>query len=153
MKKEIAKNDTVVSHLKCFKTACRSKNIKITPQRIAIYEELANSKDHPTADTIYKRIKKTFPNISLDTVNRTLLTLVDMGQALTVEGTGQPKRFDADLNSHQHFRCLKCKRIVDFSHKPFDNIEIPPIIGEKFTVLRKTVYFEGICNLCKNNSL
>ena len=59
------------------------------------------------------------------------------------------KRFDGNLESHQHFKCVKCKRIVDLYHKPFDNIKVPTSIGGKFTVLRKSVYFEGICDLCQ----
>ena len=89
-----------------------------------------------------------FPSISLDTVNRTLLTLAETGAAFVVEGSGDPKRFDGELESHQHFKCVKCKRIIDFHYKPFDNIPTPKGISKKFTVLKKTVYFEGICDLC-----
>ena len=59
------------------------------------------------------------------------------------------RRFDAGLENHQHFKCVRCKRIVDFHYEPFDEIELPPAIAGKFTVLRKTVYLEGICDLCK----
>ena len=65
-----------------------------------------------------------------------------------VEGSGDPKRFDGELESHQHFKCVKCKRIIDVHHKPFDNIPVPKTLSRRFTILRKTVYFEGICDLC-----
>jgi Fur family peroxide stress response transcriptional regulator len=97
---------------------------------------------------VFQTLRKTFPSISLDTVNRTLLTLNQIGAAFIVEGSGEPKRFDANLRTHQHFKCIKCKRIIDFHHEPFDNISIPADIEKKFTVLRKTVYLEGICDLC-----
>ena len=69
--------------------------------------------------------------------------------AFVVEGSGNAKRFDGNLQGHQHFKCVKCKRIVDFYLKPLDNIEAPVSIGEKFTVFRKTIYLEGICGLCR----
>ncbi len=69
--------------------------------------------------------------------------------AFIVEGSGDARRFDAGLENHQHFKCVRCKRIVDFHYEPFDEIELPPAIAGKFTVLRKTVYLEGICDLCK----
>ena len=90
------------------------------------------------------------PNISLDTVNRTLLTLTRIGVAFVVEGSGDVKRFDAGLEKHQHFKCNKCKKIIDFHHKPFDDIPVPKNISRKFTVLRQTVYLEGICDSCKS---
>jgi Fur family peroxide stress response transcriptional regulator len=83
-------------------------------------------------------------------VNRTLLTLAEIGAAFVVEGSGDVKRFDGCLESHQHFKCIKCKKIIDFHHKPFDNIPIPKSVSEKYTVLKKTVYLEGICDLCKD---
>jgi Fur family peroxide stress response transcriptional regulator len=131
-----------------FTSQCREASLKITPQRIAIYRKLLQTDEHPSAEMLYEKVKKTFPSISLDTVNRTLLTLNKIGAAFTVVGSGDAKRFDGGLHEHQHFRCLKCKRIVDFHHKPFDNIKLPANIKKKFKVLRKTVYLEGICDLC-----
>lgn len=126
----------------------RQAGLRVTPQRLAVYKMLIESKEHPSADMLWHKMRKTFPNISLDTVNRTLLTLAEIGAAFIVEGTGGVKRFDGCLESHQHFKCVKCKRIIDFHHKPFDDIAVPKSLGEKYTILKKSVYFEGICDLC-----
>lgn len=135
-----------------FRARCRQTGLKMTPQRVAVYKALIESKKHPSADTLCREVRRIFPNISLDTVNRTLLTLAEIGVAFIVEGLGDVKRFDGNLKSHQHFKCVKCKRIIDFHHKPFDDIKVPASIGEKFVVLRKTVYLEGICDLCRKNA-
>ena len=127
-----------------FQLRCREAGLKVTPQRMAVYKALIESKEHPSADMLYRKVKKNSPSISLDTVNRTLLTLAEIGVSFIVEGSGDVKRFDGNLKSHQHFKCIKCKRITDFHYKPFDNIQVPANIAEKFTVLRKTVYFEGV---------
>jgi Fur family peroxide stress response transcriptional regulator len=127
----------------------REAGLKVTPQRVAVYKGLIESKEHPSADMLWRKLRKTFPNISLDTVNRTLLTLAEIGAAFIVEGSGDVKRFDGCLENHQHFKCIKCKKIIDFHHKPFDSIAVPKSISEKYTVLKKTVYFEGICDLCR----
>jgi rubrerythrin len=74
---------------------------------------------HPTAEDIYREVRKEMPAISLDTVNRTLLTLAEIGAAFIVEGTGQPRRFDGGLEDHQHFLCIKCGKVIDFHHPPF----------------------------------
>jgi len=132
-----------------FANRCREKGLKVTPQRIAVYRELLKTEEHPSAEVLHQKVKKIFPSISLDTVNRTLLTLNEIGAAFVVEGSGDAKRYDAGSTEHQHFKCVKCKRIIDFHHKPFDDIKLPAYIDRKFKVLRKTVYVEGICNLCK----
>ena len=135
--------------IEAFKEICRNNGLKITPQRTAVYQVLFESKEHPSAEMVCTKVRKLLPNISLDTVNRTLLTLNELGVSFSVEGSGDVKRYDGNLENHQHFKCLKCKRIIDFHHKPFDNIKVPFNISKKFTVLRKTVYLEGICNMCR----
>ncbi len=135
--------------IRCFTDLCKKIGLRVTPQRIEIYKELINTDEHPSAETLYAKVRKTFPNISFDTVNRTLLTLSEIGAAFIVEGSGDVRRFDGGMENHQHFKCIKCKRIVDFHHKPFDIIRLPASIDNKYTVLRKSVYLEGICDSCK----
>ena len=135
--------------LNWFEQLCKKRGLKITPQRVAIYKALVRTDEHPSAEVVCKKVRRTLPNISLDTVNRTLLTLNEIGAAFIVEGSGEAKRFDAGMQSHQHFKCLKCKRIIDFHYEPFDNIPIPANIRKKFEICRKTVYIEGLCDICK----
>jgi Fur family peroxide stress response transcriptional regulator len=134
-----------------FLEKCRENGLKITPQRVAIYEELTRGKEHPSADLLHRRLKKTFPNISLDTVNRTLLTFSQIGIIRVVEGYGQPKRFDYNVESHHHFRCIRCDSIVDFYDKSLDDLKVPKEILRKFTVFNKKVVLEGICDRCSQS--
>ncbi|MEW6052870.1 MAG: transcriptional repressor [Nitrospirota bacterium] len=138
------------SGLDFFWRRSREYGLKITPQRTAIYQELLKAKDHPSADDIYKRIVKKIPNISFDTVNRTLLTLSQIGITNVVEGYGQPKRYDPDLDIHHHFRCTRCDKIIDFHYADYDSLVIPPDIQKQFTVFQKKVVLEGLCDRCKN---
>ena len=137
--------------IKAFRENCRQAGLKVTPQRMAIYKALIQSKEHPSAEMLYREVRQEMPNISLDTVNRTLITFSETGMAYTVEGTGDPRRFDGNLTDHQHFRCLKCRRVVDIINKPFADISIPMEL-RKFIILRKTLYFEGICDICRQKS-
>jgi len=138
--------------MEAFQRKCREAGLKITPQRMAVYKVLIESKQHPSAEMVFRKVRDVIPNISLDTVNRTLLTLSEIGAASIVEGSGDVKRFDGKLETHQHFKCIKCRRIFDFHYKPFDNIAVPKNISRRFTVLKKTVYFEGVCDLCRKHA-
>ena len=135
-----------------FTDKCKEHNLKITPQRIFIYKELIKSKNHPSADTVFKAIKKEFPNISFDTVNRTLLTFSEIGLVELVEGRGSPRRFDANLESHHHLFCIKCGTIIDFIHEEFDKLKVPETIDKDFKVVQKRVVLNGICSNCKTKN-
>jgi len=143
--------DLLEERLEAFRQRCRRAGLKVTPQREAVYRALVESDEHPSAEMVLQRVRQWLPSISLDTVNRTLLTLNKIGAAFIVEGSGDTRRFDGNLENHQHFKCVKCKRIIDFHHEPFDNVTVPASIQEKFVVLRKTVYLEGLCDLCKSS--
>ena len=134
-----------------FEDRCRENGLKITPQRVAVYKALVNTDMHPTAEEVHRMVRHKISNISLDTVNRTLLTLAEIGAAFQVEGTGQPRRYDGGMEEHQHFRCIKCSKVIDFHYEPFDNIEIPQHLQGQFEIMRKTVYLEGICEACRKN--
>jgi len=134
--------------MEVFFSKSSDNGLKITPQRAAIYQELIQAKDHPSADDIYKRIVERIPNISFDTVNRTLLTFSKIGITNVVEGYGQPKRYDPHMDAHHHFRCNRCNSIIDFESKECDNISVPLEISKQFTVINKKVVLEGLCNKC-----
>ena len=142
----------IEERMNAFRAKCHEASLKVTPQRTAVYKVLLETTDHPSAEAVFRQVRKVFPSISLDTVNRTLLTLSDMGVAFVVEGSGDAKRFDANLRIHQHFKCVKCKRIIDFHHNPFDRIHVPENLASRFTVHRAMVYLEGLCDRCRKKS-
>jgi Fur family peroxide stress response transcriptional regulator len=141
--------DDIDSSMVFFKKRCQEHALKITPQRTAIYKELLKAKDHPSADMLYKRVRKVFPNISFDTVYRTLLSFSEIGLADVVEGYGEPKRFDPNIRTHHHFRCMKCGKIKDLGNALLEDIKIPEEIAKDISVIRKRLIIEGLCNDCK----
>ncbi len=130
------------------KNTLKKHGFRITPQRITIFCCLVNSEDHPSAEMVYHQVKREFPNISFDTVNRTLHCLTEKGLIKMVESGPGPRRFDAHLKKHYHFRCCNCKKIVDFDCKEYDNIKIPDDIVKKFKVFRQDIVLEGLCSDC-----
>ena len=138
-------------HPDTFKIECKRNNLKITPQREVIYRVLMTSKDHPSADVVHKKLGVNFPNISLDTVNRTLQTFSKIGLIRTVESSGEPKRYDPDNTIHHHLKCIKCETIFDFNHKEYDALEIPSRISSKYVILNKRVVLEIICDKCEKH--
>jgi len=132
-----------------FRKTCKENNLKITPQRIVIYRELLKSKDHPHAESLWRRVKKIIPDISLDTVNRTLLTFSKIGLVKNVEGYGEPRRYDSKVENHHHFRCVNCGSLIDFDYQPYDNLIVPGDIIKRFTVTNKKVLLEGYCDKCQ----
>ena len=131
-----------------FIETCRRHGLKITPQRVGIYRILIQSMRHPTADRVFRAVKKDFPNISFDTVNRTLLTFAGIGVVEVVETFGGPKRFDPDVSDHHHLHCMACGRIIDFEYEGYARLEVPKAIATTFNVISRRVVLKGLCDTC-----
>ena len=128
----------------------KKAGLKITPQRMAVLGALKNNQDHPTADTIYQKTKLKLPNISFDTVNRTLIAFAQSGVIKITEGRGGAKRYDPMTEPHHHFHCVRCNKIIDFVNKEYDRIKLPENITKKHQVLGQKIVLDGICQDCKN---
>ncbi len=130
--------------------AFKRRGLRITPQRSVIYSELSGAKDHPSAGVLYRRVRRVLPDISFDTVYRALAAFSGAGLVRMVEGYGEDARYEPDMTSHHHMRCLKCRKITDFENDIYSGIEVPPEIEKNFRVVNKRVVLEGICDSCEN---
>lgn len=84
-----------------------------TRQRAVILNELRKVKTHPTADAIYRMVRKRLPSISFGTVYRNLSLLRDGGDILELTCGKYRCRYDGDNREHYHFICLECENVFD----------------------------------------
>lgn len=123
--------------------------IRLTPQRIAVLEFLEGNREHPSADDIYKKVKKRYPTISFATVYNTLETLKRTGNVTELTIDPSRRRYDPDTRHHHHMICLKCKRINDINIDI--SIDLPDDQIDDFKVMKNHIEFYGLCKECKNN--
>ncbi|WP_339136239.1 MAG: transcriptional repressor [Candidatus Electrothrix sp. GW3-4] len=123
--------------------------LRMTHQRELILEELGNCHNHPTADALYERIKKKLPRISLATVYRNLEILSEAGMIRKLEISGRQKRFDKEIEQHDHVFCVQCRRVDDirFDQSRLISLEEGQSQGYKISGCR--VEFFGLCPKCQ----
>jgi Fur family peroxide stress response transcriptional regulator len=56
-------SDRTEERLLSFESICREHGLSITPQRVAIYKELISSAEHPSAVTIFNKVREYYSNI------------------------------------------------------------------------------------------
>ena len=89
------------------------KKLRHSHQRDMIYEYLLQTKEHPSAETIYEALKSQIPNLSLGTVYRNLKLLEELGMVRKVTTVNNVERYDAYCEDHVHFVCSKCGKVID----------------------------------------
>lgn len=113
----------------------KSKGLRVTPQRFAVYANLLDRQDHPTAEQILLDLNQHTPTSSQATVYSSLQALSRVGlvrEVLLEEGVC---RYDANVESHHHFRCRICGTIEDIAWEQFEALTV--------TCLRPGLQVEG----------
>lgn len=95
--------------------------LKVTPQRVAVYEAISKMHNHPTADNVIDFIKRKYPNIAIGTVYNTLETFAQKGIINRIKTNGDVMRYDAMLQRHHHLYSADSRRIEDFYDEELNN--------------------------------
>ena len=105
-----------------FREKLQEKKLKVTPQRMAIYEAIVKLNNHPTAENVIDYIKANHPNISVGTVYKVLDSLVENELLKKVKTEKDIMRYDAVISNHHHLYCAETDRIEDFEDKKLNDI-------------------------------
>ncbi len=121
--------------------------IRPSVQRLAIFEYVRNSCQHPTAEVVYEALRDELGSLSLTTVYNTLKLFVDAGLVLMLTIDDTFRCFDGDCSSHAHFRCNSCGKIIDLKIKK----EFLSLVegAENLEVTDAQLYLKGVCPDCK----
>ncbi len=131
-----------------FKTRCKELGLRVTQQREEIFRAVAASNTHPCAEQVLECVRGKLPNISLDTVYRTLYSLEDMGLLMRVSVAAKT-HFDADLRPHGHFVCTRCGQVYDIFPSQEETFSWPQAAQHIGQVKQMTVQLNGICKKCQ----
>ena len=125
--------------------------LRLTPQRQQVYDVLLQKRDHPTAEEVFIRAKKTMPEISHATVYNTLDALVKSGLVRQVQLDRGATRFCPNMHEHCHFYCDDCENVfdIDLPMKAQNGVALP----RGFKARRFEIAIHGVCQSCakKNN--
>ncbi len=124
------------------------KKSRMTRQRQVILEELNNVSPHPTADEVYRRVRRRLPRISLGTVYRNLETLSKSGILRKLELGGTQKRFDVNPEPHYHVRCTECGCLDDIPLVPIPDIENVFRNACDYQITGHQLVLTGLCPHC-----
>jgi len=103
------------------------KNLKVTPQRIAVLEVIMGLEHHPSAEDIVDYIRLNYPHVPIGTVYKILDAFIEKGIIKKVKTDGDAMRYDAVTEKHHHLYCSESERIEDYHDE-----ELNKILGDYF---------------------
>lgn len=123
------------------------RGIRPSMQRLVIMDYLINHPIHPTIDDVYQALSNKVPTLSRTTVYNTLRMLSENQAAQMITIDEHRVCYDGNVESHVHFYCKKCGKIIDLFGE-----QAPKLEGEKTVegniIQEEQLYYKGICAKC-----
>jgi Fur family peroxide stress response transcriptional regulator len=124
----------------------KKQGIKRTPKRVAILREILGDTTHPSAEALYKRLRRRL-GLSFATIYNNLESMVRNGD-VGVLRVNDTMRFDPNLDPHHHAICEGCGEIFDVPARANIRVSLP----RGFRNRRVSLEFRGECRSCRGKA-
>jgi len=127
----------------------REKELKVTPQRIFILEEIKKM-GHASVEDLHEKVKNFYSSVSLATIYKNIHLLVEEDILTEVPIHGRKPVYEINTGDHVHVTCPMCGHVedlMDVDTKPFMD-EAQRQTGRRYE--RVAVMLQAPCNKCNN---
>ena len=130
--------------------ACVARGLRLTPQRDVLLRALSETTGHPTANDLFKKVRKILPTVSAATVYRNAQQLVRTGLIGTLEHSGAAVQFEINPDCHHHFLCARCGQVWDvYLDDVAVTLDKTRTALRGFQIERRDVQLHGLCARCR----
>ena len=122
-------------------------DLKVTPQRVAIVEELYNN-GHMNIDYLYKKLLSKFPSVSLATIYKNINAMVEKVFLSEVKIPNSKSVYELIKTEHAHLVCSSCGHIEDVILDATSVLEEASKLSS-FKIDTTSIVLSGLCPHCK----
>lgn len=127
-------------------TRLRDKGLRATAQRLMICKEIDKA-GHIDIDTLYEKLKKQIPSLSLATIYKNMHSLVGKDIISEVSVGGKKTLYELTADNHIHHVCTECGAIEDIPSNTVEILkDVKALSGKSISDCSITTY--GICDSC-----
>jgi len=132
-----------------YATLLKEHGLKATFQRINMLESI-DKHGHMSTDAIYEEMIKQYPSLSLATVYKNIILMVEKGVLAEVPIAGRKSKYELAKEDHIHLVCTACGEVKD---KPYnenaDTLFTSMVENENFTLYKQQINLYGVCEKCE----
>ncbi|AXH10132.1 transcriptional repressor [Malaciobacter halophilus] len=129
-----------------YTTLLKEYDLKVTPQRVAIVEELYTN-GHMNIDDLYKKLLAKFPSISLATIYKNVNAMIEKVFLNEVKIPNAKSVYELVKDEHSHLVCSSCGKIEDIE------LDVSSLVkqastSKNYTINQTSIVFAGLCPAC-----
>ena len=138
-----------------FEAFLRSRQLKLTGERLELVEEVFGQAHHFDADQLHMALKQKGKAISRATVYRTLDLLVQCGLVRKSSFGDQHAHYEAVRSNehHDHLICLNCDAIIEFFRSDLEALQEQICKEFDFRPMHHSHQIFGLCKDCQARTM
>jgi len=130
-------------------TLLKENDLKATFQRMNILDVIDKS-GHMSVESIYEAVSKVHPSISLATIYKNIVLMMEKGVLVEVPISGRKSKYELAKMDHIHLVCTECgdvedKPCIEATDKVFKDLSMQ----EHFKLHKRQVNLYGVCESCQ----
>ena len=124
----------------------QDNDLKATIQRTGILKSIDQA-GHFNIDEIYEDVKEHYPTLSLATIYKNIILMVEKGVIVEVPINGKKSKYELKKDDHIHLICQSCGEICDIEiSKEKEKI----LSVDNFELKTAQINLYGICEKCQS---
>ena len=132
-----------------YATLLKESGLKATFQRMSMLECI-ETQGHMSNDDIYDEVIKIHPSLSLATVYKNIILMVEKGVLVEVPINGKKSKYELVKDDHIHLVCTECGEVEDKPHNESADIVFDSITKEEnFSLSKQQINLYGVCAHCQ----
>jgi Fur family ferric uptake transcriptional regulator len=133
-----------------FRSFIADKNLRNTPEREDIINEIFVSSEHFDVDELYLRLRKKGSRVSKASIYRNLPLIMECGLIREVWHEDGHMHYEPIYGQghHCHLRCIKCGKVVEFVEADLQKIQKRLEKEHHFKILDHRLDVKGYCSNC-----
>ncbi len=132
-----------------YATLLKQSGLKATFQRMHMLQSIEKY-GHMSNDAIYEEVVKIHPSLSLATVYKNIILMVESGVLVEVPIEGQKSKYELTKVDHIHLVCTECGEVEDKPHSESADALFNSISKEEnFSLCKQQISLYGVCAACQ----
>jgi len=135
-----------------YATLLNESDLKATFQRMQLLESI-EAHGHMSIEAIYDEVVKMHPSLSLATVYKNIILMVEKGVLVEVPIEGKKSKYELRKEDHIHLVCTECGEVEDKPHmQETDTLLHSLTHNEHFKLTKQQINLYGVCGSCQKNT-
>ncbi|MFH0984911.1 MAG: Fur family transcriptional regulator [Candidatus Omnitrophota bacterium] len=141
----------MTQHKKVFSQFVRTKGLRLTEERLKLFEGAGRQPGHFNVDDLVRRLRRGGLKVSRDTVYRNIPILLEAGVIEQSFKTSRDTFYESARKKkhHDHLFCRSCNKVVEFSDPIIEKLQKKIADRFAFKVEFHCHQLMGLCKKCR----